>query len=93
VQAVAQINALHPQGKIIVLSASSQEHLGLDVLREGACGYIVNGGSQPVEIVEAIRTVCRKGAILSPRMAGWVLDEVMQGRQKQGQKKLPLEHA
>jgi DNA-binding NarL/FixJ family response regulator len=82
VQAVAQINALYPQGKIIVLSANGQEHLGLDALREGACGYIVKRENEPAEIVEAIRTVCRKGVILSPRMAGWVLDEVMQGRQK-----------
>jgi two-component system NarL family response regulator len=82
-ETVAQINALHPQGKIIVLSAASdQERLGLDALRKGACGYLVKRENAPAEIIEAIRTACRKGAILSPRLAGWVLDEVIQGRQK-----------
>jgi DNA-binding NarL/FixJ family response regulator len=63
------------------LSVKGQERLALEAFRKGARGYLVNGKSRPSEIVEAIRTVSRGGAILSPGMAGWILDEICQKRQ------------
>lgn len=76
---VALISELYPHSKMIVLSAyDGQEHLVLDAFRQGVMGYLVKGKSQPFEIVEAIRTVGRGGAILSPCVAGHILDEMIQ---------------
>lgn len=80
-QTVALISELCPYSKIIVLSVKGQERLALEAFRKGARGYLVKGKSKPPEIVEAIRTVSRGGAILSPGMAGWILDEISQKRQ------------
>ena len=95
-QAVARLHARYPHSKIIVLSHSDdQEALALEVLREGAWGYLAGGRSRPPErsperastelgavsrrrLVEAIRTVARGGSILSPGMAGRILDELSQ---------------
>jgi DNA-binding NarL/FixJ family response regulator len=80
-QTMALISELCPYSKIIVLSVNGQERLALEAFRKGARGYLVKGKSKPPEIVEAIRTVSRGGAILSPGMAGWILDEISQKRQ------------
>ena len=105
-QAVARLHARYPHSKVIVFSHSDdQEHLALEVLREGAWGYLAGGRSRPPErsseastegfgmsaqsnvqpegrsrrrLVEAIRTVARGGSILSPGMAGRILDELSQ---------------
>ncbi len=95
-QAVARLHARYPHSKVIVLSHSDdQEALALEVLREGAWGYLAGGQNRPPEcspervsteldevsrrrLVEAIRTVARGGSILSPGMAGRILDELSQ---------------
>jgi DNA-binding NarL/FixJ family response regulator len=85
-QTVARLHACYPHSKIIVLGhGDDQEPLALEALREGAWGYLAGERSRPPErspersrrrLVEAIRTVARGGAILSPDMAGRVLDEM-----------------
>jgi len=75
-QTVARIHELSPGSKMIMLGAHGQEHLVLDAFRKGAHGHLVKGKSTPPEIVEAIRAVSRGDAILSPRMAGWIFDEM-----------------
>ena len=78
-QVVARLHARYPPSKVIVLSHSDdQEHLALEVLREGARGYLAGERSRPPGLVEAIRTVARGGSILSPGMAGRILDELSQ---------------
>ena len=113
-QTVARLHARYPHSKVIVLSHSDdQERLALEVLREGAWGYLAGGRNWPPErspeastegfgvsaprlssaksqpnaqpegrsrrrLVEAIRTVARGGSILSPGMAGRILDELSQ---------------
>ncbi|MBC8447961.1 MAG: response regulator transcription factor [Chloroflexi bacterium] len=85
-QAMARIGELYPHSKIVVLSADSQERLALEAFRHGAQGYLVQGHGQPVdptdldEIVQAIHTVSQGGTVLSPRVAGWVLDEMSKQR-------------
>jgi len=79
-QIVAQINEMCPDSKIIILSVHSQEPLLLDAFRRGAGGHLVKGKTSPLEIVEAIRAVNRGESILSPCMAGWILDELIKIR-------------
>ena len=37
---------------------------------------LARGRSQPAELIEAIRTVARGGSVLSPGLAGRILDEL-----------------
>jgi DNA-binding NarL/FixJ family response regulator len=83
VQTVAYINERYPHSKILVLGTyEAQDRLVLDLFRKGAWGYLDKGDSQPPDIVEAVRAVSRGGAILSPGMAAWILDEIAQMQQK-----------
>ena len=85
-RAMARISELYPHSKIIVLSTDSQERLALEAFRHGAQGYLVRGHCQPIEptdlaeIIQAIHTVSQGGTVLSPRVAGWVLDEISRKR-------------
>jgi len=79
---VAQIQELFPRTKIIVFNEEGQEPLVLEAFRQGAQGHLVKGKAQPAEIVEAIRAVNRGEAILSPGLAGSMLDEVFQAQRK-----------
>jgi DNA-binding NarL/FixJ family response regulator len=75
-QTVGQICELFPQIKIIVLDDDSEEQFALEVFRKGALGYLVKREAQPAEIVAAIRAVARGKAVLSPTIAGRILDEM-----------------
>ncbi len=82
-QTVARISEQYPRSKILVLSAyDGQEQLVLDVFRKGAQGYLDKDTSQISEIVEAIHTISRGGAILDPGMAGWILGEIAHMRRQ-----------
>jgi DNA-binding NarL/FixJ family response regulator len=80
---VIRIRELSPASKLIILSLHNQEHLVLEGFRQGALGHLVKWQSQPLEILSALRAVNRGEAVLSPRMAGRILDEM--ARQKQSQ--------
>jgi len=81
-QAIARIGELCPHSKIIVLGTDGQQRLSLEAFRHGAQGYLAQGQCQPIEptdlaeIAQAIHTVSQGGTVLSPRVAGWVLDEI-----------------
>jgi len=63
------------QIKTIVLSTrDDQKFLTLEAFRQGAWGCLIKGKSRPHEIIEAVRAVNQGKAILTPRMAGWILD-------------------
>jgi len=83
VQAVVCIGEQYPRSKILVLSAfEGRDRLVLDLFRKGAQGYLNKGSSRVTDIIEAVRTVSRGGAVLSPGMAGWILGEVSQMRRQ-----------
>jgi DNA-binding NarL/FixJ family response regulator len=70
VQVVARLHARYTHGKVVALGHSDdQEHLPLEVLREGARGDLTRERSQPLELVEAI---------VSPGVTGCILDELSQ---------------
>ena len=76
-QMVGQIGELFPHIKIIVLNDEGQEQLVLEALRRGALGHLVKGKTRPAEIVEAVRAVGKGEAVLSPGVAGCMLDEYL----------------
>lgn len=79
VHAVQRIAELHPACRVIVLSASNPDRLGLAVVRAGARGYLLKQQAPPPDIVAAIHTVSRGGTRLMPRLTGWIVDEVARG--------------
>jgi len=77
-QTMGQICELFPDAKIIVLNSEGQEQLALEAFKKGALGHLVKEKVQPVEILKAIRAVSRGEAVLSPGIAGCMLDQVTQ---------------
>ncbi len=80
-QTVSRLNQAYPHSKILVLSAhNNQEYLIVDLFRKGAWGYLDKDVCQPSEIIAAIRVVSKGQAVLSPSIAGWILNEIFQMR-------------
>jgi len=77
---VTQICELLPPTKVIVLNDEGQEQLVLDAFGKGALGHLVRGRIQPAEVIEAIRAVGRGKVVLSPGVAGRMLDKVVHER-------------
>jgi DNA-binding NarL/FixJ family response regulator len=77
---VGQIRALSPGTGIIVLNEESQEREVLVAFREGALGHLVKGKVGAGEVAAAIRLVSRGQAVLSPDVAGRILDKLVQRR-------------
>jgi DNA-binding NarL/FixJ family response regulator len=76
-QIVTQISELLPPTKVIVLHNEGQEQLVLEAFRQGALGHLVRGRIQPAQVIEAIRAVGRGKVVLSPGVAGRMLDKVV----------------
>ncbi|MGY1577774.1 response regulator [Streptomyces sp. MN13] len=57
-----------PDVKVLVLSMSDDDENVLAAMRAGAHGYLVKGADRE-EILTAMRTVARGGAVFSPRVA------------------------
>jgi DNA-binding NarL/FixJ family response regulator len=77
---LAQVHRRFPGLKIIVLHEAGQQDLVLEAFRVGAVGHLVKGTVQPDEVVEAIRAVERGDVVLNPRIAGSMVDEIVQRR-------------
>ena len=48
----------------------------MNALRDGAHGHLIKGASDREQLVAALQAVGRGGSILSPAMAGLILDEL-----------------
>jgi len=75
-QTVSRLSASHHRCRVIVWSEWEEETSMVEALREGASGCLVWGRSQPSEVAEVIHTVARGGSVISPGLAGCILDEV-----------------
>ncbi len=73
---VSAISRRHPDIKIVVLSGPGQESQALNALRNGAHGHLTTGISDRQQLVAALRAVGRGDSILSPALAGAILDEM-----------------
>jgi NarL family two-component system response regulator LiaR len=64
-----------PGARAIVLTSYVDDDRVFGVIRAGAAGYLLKD-VQPQELVEAIRTVHGGGALLHPKVAARVLEEI-----------------
>ena len=68
---------LFTAGKVLLLNEPGQEQRTLQTLRLGARGFLDKGDELLTKLAEAIRSVQRGEAILSPRLTGWMLDTIL----------------
>ena len=60
--------------RVLILSASGEQHDVLAAIKAGATGYLVKSASAQ-EIVDAVRATARGEAVFTPGLAGLVLGE------------------
>jgi two-component system, NarL family, invasion response regulator UvrY len=75
VDALAAIKARFPELPVLILSGYPETHYATTLLKQGASGYL-NKECDPMEIVEAIRTVARGRRYITPAVAEMLADQV-----------------
>lgn len=75
VEATRRVHRLHPQVRVVMLTMHADESVIADALRAGASGYLVKDCSTD-EIADAVRMAANDNAVISPALAGALLDEV-----------------
>lgn len=81
-RAVAQLRAACPGTEIIVLHGEGQEGVVLAAFRAGALGHLLKDKVEGSDIAAALRLVRSGKAVLSPGVAGRVLDELLQEQRR-----------
>ena len=74
VGATAEVLAVSPSSRILVLSASDERDDVLEAVKAGATGYLVKSASKG-ELAEAVRATGAGRAVFTPGLAGLVLGE------------------
>ncbi len=73
-QATAEVLAVSPSSRILVLSASDERDDVLEAVKAGATGYLVKSASKN-ELAQAVRATGDGRAVFTPGLAGLVLGE------------------
>jgi DNA-binding NarL/FixJ family response regulator len=73
-EATAQVLAVSPSSRILVLSASSERDDVLEAIKAGASGYLVKSASAD-ELINAVHATADGQAVFTPGLAGLVLGE------------------
>ncbi len=68
IDALSMIRAKAPDVGILILSGYPEEHYAMNLIRQGASGYL-NKECDPVEIVNAIRTIAMGRRYITPAVA------------------------
>ena len=74
VQATAEVLAVSPSSRVLVLSASDERDDVLEAVKAGATGYLVKSASKS-ELAEAVKATAAGRAVFTPSLAGLVLGE------------------
>ncbi len=72
--ATAEVLAVSPKSRILVLSASDERDDVLEAVKAGATGYLVKSSSK-AELVDAVRATAAGQAVFTPGLAGLILGE------------------
>ncbi|TFV55400.1 response regulator transcription factor [Mycobacterium sp. PS03-16] len=73
-QATAEVLAVSPSCRVLVLSASDERDDVLEAVKAGATGYLVKSASK-AELAAAVRATAEGRAVFTPGLAGLVLGE------------------
>jgi DNA-binding NarL/FixJ family response regulator len=88
-EATRQIKARTPGVKVIALSMFEDKHYVFDMLSAGASAYVVKSGAY-TELVYAMQQVCSGRGYLSPRVAGYLIEDVARMRTSLGATRLSV---
>jgi len=80
-EVVYQVGLQAPTCRIFVVADDDCDNLVMDALRKGAHGHAVKNEGLWEILPEALSTVASGTAVISPRMAGHILDEMIHIRQ------------
>ena len=72
--ATAEVLAVSPSSRVLVLSASDERDDVLEAVKAGATGYLVKSASK-TELADAVRATAEGRAVFTPGLAGLVLGE------------------
>jgi DNA-binding NarL/FixJ family response regulator len=74
VSVTAEVIRQNPAVRVLILSASGEQHDVLDAVKAGATGYLVKSASR-AELLDAVRRVALGDTVFTPGLAGLVLGE------------------
>jgi DNA-binding NarL/FixJ family response regulator len=74
VEVTADVLGHDPSARVLVLSASGEQHDVLEAVKAGATGYLVKSASKE-ELLDAVRRVAAGDSVFTPGLAGLVLGE------------------
>ncbi len=74
VAVTAEVVRQNPAVRVLILSASGEQHDVLEAVKAGATGYLVKSASR-AELVDAVRRVAQGDTVFTPGLAGLVLGE------------------
>lgn len=69
IEATRAIKARHEDTNVVGLTMHSEDRYFFELLKAGAAGYVLKGGS-PHELIDAIRAAARGEAYIHPALAG-----------------------
>jgi DNA-binding NarL/FixJ family response regulator len=75
VEVTRRLTTVAPLTKILVLTGSIEEHDVLEAIMAGACGYLLKDVGRE-QIVDAVRSAAAGESVISPRIAGRLLDRI-----------------
>lgn len=78
IDALAMIRAKAPDVGVLILSAYPEEHYAMNLIRQGASGYL-NKECEPQEIVQAIRTIALGKRYISASVAELLAQQLERG--------------
>jgi DNA-binding NarL/FixJ family response regulator len=89
VEVTRRLNERTPASRVLVVSVSAQEEDVTEAILAGASGYVLKDG--PVEeVVAGIRAAAAGESLLSPRIAGTLLDRVSEREMQPDVAPIPL---
>ena len=74
---VRRLGSACPNCRMLVAASRDEEVLALDALGQGAHGHVLEDAHLWDALPAAIRTVMQGAAVVSPRMAGYILDRII----------------
>jgi len=77
IELMSRVKSEQPDVVCVMLTSSSDPTDVLESLRRGASGYLVKATS-PRDLVESIRAAAEEGVVLSPKIAGFLVNEFVQ---------------
>lgn len=80
-RATAEVLAVSPSSRILVLSASDERDDVLEAVKAGATGYLVKSASKQ-ELGDAVRATADGRAVFTPGLAGLVLGSTAASRRR-----------